>query len=442
MDHRITTRNGAPIRDRQYVLYWMTASRRASWNFALQHAADIARSLDKPLLVYEPLACDYQWACDRFHQFVLDGMHDNAEHFRGKGVGYIADLTPERRLLKLARKACCVVTDDWPCLFLPRMVTAAAHLLDVRLDMVDSNGLFPMRATDRLFLTAASFRRFLDKREPDPPPLADPLKGLAKMDRCELPTVKLSDLPIDHDVKPTSLKGGPRQAQRVLKHFHSKLEAGYADDRNVPDLNATSGLSPYLHFGHISAHEIAATVKSPEFLDQLRTWREIGFNFCVHRKDYDKYDSLQPWAKKTLADHANDPREHLYTLEQFEQAQTHDELWNAAQNQLVREGIIHNYLRMLWGKKILEWTKSPREALAVMIELNNKYALDGRDPNSYCGIFWILGRYDRAWGPERKVFGKIRYMTSANTRRKTKVREYIQKYGSNNQTLFHRSSDA
>jgi deoxyribodipyrimidine photo-lyase len=165
------------------------------------------------------------------------------------------------------------------------------------------------------------------------------------------------------------------------------------------------------------------------FMDQLMTWREIGFNMCVRHRNYTKFESLPDWAQQTLDEHASDVRPYVYSLEEFENAQTHDPLWNAAQRQLVREGRIHNYLRMLWGKKILHWTETPRQALKVMIELNNKYALDGRDPNSYSGIMWVLGRYDRAWGPERPIFGKIRYMTSESTQSKFHVKQYIRKYG-------------
>ncbi len=164
------------------------------------------------------------------------------------------------------------------------------------------------------------------------------------------------------------------------------------------------------------------------FLDEVITWRELGYNMCWQRDDYDQYESLPTWAQKTLSEHAKDHRSHVYSLDECEAAATHDELWNAAQRQLTSEGSIHNYLRMLWGKKILQWSASPREALDVMIELNNKYALDGRNPNSYSGIFWVLGRYDRAWGPERPIFGKIRYMTTENTARKVKVKDYVKKY--------------
>jgi deoxyribodipyrimidine photo-lyase len=159
------------------------------------------------------------------------------------------------------------------------------------------------------------------------------------------------------------------------------------------------------------------------------TWRELGFNMCRYRDDYDSYESLPDWARATLDEHTADPRPYLYTPDEFEAAETHDPLWNAVQRQLVREGIIHNYLRMLWGKKILEWSPTPRDALRTMIELNNKYALDGRDPNSYSGVFWVLGRYDRPWGPVRPVFGRIRYMTSKNTARKVRLKKYMERFG-------------
>jgi deoxyribodipyrimidine photo-lyase len=164
------------------------------------------------------------------------------------------------------------------------------------------------------------------------------------------------------------------------------------------------------------------------FLDQLITWRELGYQFCLRRDDYDRFDGLPPWAQATLLDHTADPRPYLYSRQELETGQTHDPLWNSAQMQLVREGRLHNYLRMLWGKKILQWSASPQQALATMIELNDYYALDGCDPNSYSGIGWVLGRFDRAWGPQRAVFGKIRYMSSRNTARKVAVDQYIARY--------------
>jgi deoxyribodipyrimidine photo-lyase len=240
-----------------------------------------------------------------------------------------------------------------------------------------------------------------------------------------------------------------------MKHFFETGFSHYSTERNEPEKDGQSGLSPYLHFGYVSVREIFAEVARREkwtpaklavrpngsrhgwwnmsanaegFLDEIITWREVGYNFCSHSDKYDDYDSLPDFAKKTLREHARDERPHLYSLEELEAGQTYDALWNAAQMQLVREGRIHNYLRMLWGKKILEWSKSPKDALKALIQLNNKYGLDGRDPNSYSGIFWCLGRYDRPWGPGRPIFGKIRYMSSDNTVRKVRVKNYIKKY--------------
>ena len=217
----------------------------------------------------------------------------------------------------------------------------------------------------------------------------------------------------------------------------------------------TSGLSAYLHFGHVSPHLILARLATKEgwtvddisestagkregwwgmsasaeaFLDQLCTWRELGLNNCAHDPAYARFESLPDWAQATLAEHESDEREHLYDLDDFENTRTHDDLWNAAQNHLRAEGIMPNYLRMLWGKKILHWSRNAREALDIMVELNNKYALDGRNPNSYSGILWTLGKFDRPWGPERPIFGKVRYMTSDNTRRKIKVDEYLARW--------------
>ncbi len=462
----------------RYVLYWMIANRRPHYNFALQHAVATARRLGKPLVVLEALRVGYRWASDRHHAFIIDGMADNQQSFAQGPVTYYPYVEPtpgagSGLLAALAADACSVVTDDYPAFFLSRMVQAAGSRLSVRLEAVDSNGLLPMAVANRAHLTAYAFRRFLQQELPDHLdefPVAYPLKGARLSGRArirqeirkrwptvpDLPRVDLSRLPIDHSVGGTGIRGGRRAGLERLDAFLDTALPRYAEGSKRTDDTGTSHLSPYLHYGHVSTHEIVARLFqreswSPEklarrangkrqgwwglsepleaFLDQLVTWRELGFNACRFRPDYDKYESLPPWAQETLDQHADDPRPHAYSLEQFEQAKTHDPLWNAAQRQLVREGRIHNYLRMLWGKKILHWSRSPRTALQVMLELNNKYALDGRDPNSYSGIFWVLGRYDRPWGPEREIFGKIRYMTSENTARKFDVKPYLARYG-------------
>jgi deoxyribodipyrimidine photo-lyase len=278
----------------------------------------------------------------------------------------------------------------------------------------------------------------------------------------------IAEMPIDHSVGVVEQRGGATAAKRKLRKFLNEQVANYSVAANNPDADSRSGLSPYLHFGHISPHELFHELMrrerwSPEklalkargqrngwwgvspgaeaWLDQFVTWRELGYNMASHRADYGCYESLPDWARATLKKHAAAPREHIYTLDEFSAAATHDPLWNAAQTQLTREGRIHNYLRMLWGKKILEWTASPQEALDLMIELNNRFALDGRDPNSYSGIFWVLGRYDRPWGPERPVYGTVRYMSSRNTRKKLHVEEYLRIYGARgaNQMDLHPS---
>ena len=482
---RVRALNDHDLRpDGEHVLYWMTAARRSTWNHALDRALAHARALGRPLIVLEALGCRHAWANDRSHRWLLQGMADNARAFGNTPVlhhAWVERRPGEGRGLveALADGACVVVGDDWPSLGLPRLQTAAARRLDVRFEVVDANGLLPMREPERVFTTAHSFRRFLQGRLADLltlRPAADPLRGLglprarlpaevARRWPAETPEALLSpglpgEIDIDHGVPPVAEVGGPRSARQALTRFLDGSPSGagleaYADDRNHPDHEATSGFSPWLHFGHLSAQEVVQAVLDREggvpddlprtgrgdragwwglsasaeaFLDQLVTWRELGFNMAAQRPDHDRWESLPAWARETLDVHSADERERLYTLEEFEQAGTHDELWNAAMRQLRVSGRMHNYLRMLWGKQILAWTRDPREALAVMFELNNRWALDGRDPNSTSGICWTLGRYDRAWGPERPVFGKIRYMTSRNTRRKLRVSAYLDRW--------------
>ncbi|MEW6338777.1 MAG: deoxyribodipyrimidine photolyase [Acidobacteriota bacterium] len=480
---RVRTANRSAIRqDAAFVLYWMVAARRVRSNFALQHAAAHAAALGRPLVVLEALRCGYRWASDRLHRFVIEGMADNERALTGRGVTYLPYVEPahgegQGLLEALAAHACVVVTDAYPAFFLPRMIESAAARLPVSLDVVDSNGLLPLAATDVAFPSAYAFRRVLQARLPahlDETPAPDPLEGVTLPALAGLPaevlrrwpaaplgggvgeTPDLGRLPIDHSVAPVEgVSGGSRAGRRVLERFVAQRLPHYASRRNDPDpeREVGSGLSPYLHFGHVGAHEVFSAVAATEgwsderlgrsaagkragwwgmsepaeaFLDQLVTWRELGFTFCAARDDHEEYDSLPPWARATLERHAGDPRPRSYTPESLDAAETHDPIWNAAQRQLRRRGTIHNYLRMLWGKKILEWSPSPRAALETMIELNNRYALDGRDPNSSSGILWCLGRFDRPWGPERPIFGTVRYMSSDNTARKLDLRAYLE----------------
>jgi deoxyribodipyrimidine photo-lyase len=479
---RIRAVNGAPPDPHgRHVLYWMTSTRRVRWSFALDRSAEWCRALGRPLLVLEALRAGYPGASDRLHAFVLPGIAENARALAEAGVAAHAYVEPApgegRGLLEaLAADACVVVTDDFPSFFLPRMLAAAAGRLRVRLEAVDSNGLLPMRAATAVFPTAHAFRRFLQRELPahlGQLPSAEPLgrtglAGAAVPDAVarrwpaapaallRADPAALASLPIDHAVPPAEgARGGGAAGRATLRAFVAERLDRYLE-RSHPDAEASSGLSPWLHFGQVSAHEVFRAIARREgwtpaqlgserrgakegfwgmsppaeaFLDELVTWRELGFNMLSRRPEAAvEWASLPPWAIRTLEAHAADRREVVYDRRALEEARTHDEVWNAAQAQLRREGRIHNYLRMLWGKKILEWSASPREALATTIALNDRWALDGRDPSSASGIFWCLGRYDRPWGPERPIYGTIRYMSSDATRRKLRMKAWLRRF--------------
>jgi deoxyribodipyrimidine photo-lyase len=466
--------------ERDYVLYWATCARRTRWSFALQHAARLSQELGRPLLVLEALRVGYEHASDRLHAFILQGMQENVARADAAGVTWLPYVEPEaahgRGLLSaLAARACVVITDEPTTFFLPRMLRAAAARIDARLEVVDGAGVLPRVATDRAFPTAHSFRRHLQRVLPEhlgKRPVAEPLAGLdaprarvsdeiaerwprASAGLLSADRTSLASLPIDHDVSPVELDGGAPEGEKVLARFLAGRLARY-DQRSHPDEESASGLSPWLHFGHISPHEVVHSVLEHEgwtpdraarnangsrsgywglppaiegFLDEMITWRELGNTWAWHRPDdHAEYSSVPDWARQSLAQHAQDEREYLYTRAQLEAAETHDEVWNAAQRQLLREGRIDNYPRMLWGKNVLAWSRTPEEAAVTLKALNDRWAIDGRDANSYSGIYWVFGRHDRAWGPERPVFGKVRYMTSANTKRKLRMRRWLERF--------------
>ena len=483
--NRLYPQNDRPIDpNRQFILYWMTSARRLQRNFALQRAVHHAATLRKPLVILEALRCGYPHASDRLHAFVLQGMREHASALAKGAVRYYPYVEPAEGAGKglvaaLAAHAAVVVTDWYPAFFLPRMIVSAARQVDCALEAVDTNGLLPVSAAGRAIPMAHGFRAHLQRtlREelrhwPEEAPLdALPHVRPARIDpaitarwpaatTAVLRGETLEALPIDHSVKPVAFSGGTAGARARLEDFVAHKLTHYADGHNQPEQDFTSRLSPWLHFGHISAHEIFERVMSREkwtsrklgtgargareswwntsastesFLDELITWRELAFNTAAFLPGFDRYQTLPAWARHTLEAHRRDRRQHVYSLEQFEKAATHDPLWNAVQRQLTRHGWFHGYMRMLWGKKILEWTRRPEDALAVMEHLMNKYSLDGRDPNSWAGFAWVLGRYDRPW-PEREIFGTVRYMSSANTAKKLRVKQYLKDYGDSNQS--------
>ena len=474
---RIECLSARPINpEGAYVLVWMVCARRASWSWMLQYARERAEELGLPLLVLEALRAAYPWASPRFHQFVIDGMRDNQAAMEAAGVAYYPYVEVEpgegRGLLEsLARDAAWVVTDYKPGFFQDRMQQAFAARSPCRVDRIDDNGLLPLEASGRAWPTAHGLRRHLQRVLPDhlsTVPDPDPFAGSSLPRLTSLPQAATSRWPMLTDARAAAsiarlsgpdvvegVSGGSVAASGQWTQFLRGGLRRYDTDRNLTSSEGTSRLSAALHFGHISSAQLVHDLLDAEgwtpsslaenvrgsrtgwwgvspaaegFLDQVITWRELGHIFCHHVPDYDRWETLPAWAINTLEVHADDPRPEVYTMEELDQAATADPVWNAAQNQLREEGRIHNYLRMLWGKKVLQWSPHPREALATLIELNNRYALDGRDPNSYSGIFWCFGRFDRAWGPERPIFGKVRYMTSENTRRKFKLNPYLARW--------------
>ncbi len=437
---RIHERNRMPINPRGgYVLYWMQQSQRLHWNHALEYAVQKANELRLPVLVVFGLTAHYPEANLRHYTFLIEGLIDVAEDAPRRGVRFVVrEGSPAEVCLNFAKDAALVVMDagylriqrQWrervaensPCLcveveavwFVSSREEYAAATLRPKIHRYLRQFLIPLEQVPVAICPTTR------GDELSPPTTAQELRGL------------LTLLPVDRSVSPSpTAHGGTKRALMLFSEFVEKKLPVYHERRNDPAEDLGSGLSPYLHFGQISplyvALEVARHNDSPgaaAFLEQLIVRRELSFNFVTHNPRYDSYDCLAHWARQTLALHAADPRPALYTLEDFELAQTHDPIWNTCQQELVAFGTMHNYMRMYWGKKIIEWSRSPEEAFAVALYLNNKYQLDGRDPNSFAGVAWCFGQHDRPW-PERPIFGKVRYMNEAGLRRKFDVQRYI-----------------
>ena len=441
LDARVRRVNEAGVNaEGRYVLYECRHNRRIAANHALGFAAGLANRLGVPLLVFESLGCDYPYASDRLHAFVLEGAAETAAHLHKLGAGYVFELRRKKgersRIGELESSAAALVVDDFPGERRESAVAAYA---------VDSSCVVPAHSIEKRMYAAYALRprihrllpQFLKPapdvklekrfREPVPAMHTEVKKGSAAevAASCE----------IDHTVAPsTSFRGGRAQAEKRLETFLEQRLSRYAGEKNEPSAHATSELSPYLHAGYISALEVALAVRdyaaqhklmADEFLEEVIVRRELAFNFAWHARRTDSLEELPDWARESIHKHRKDRRDPAYSREQFEQAATYDSLWNATQKELLLRGKIHGYYRMYWGKKIVEWSKSAAEALATMIHLNDRYALDGQDPNTYGNILWCFGLHDRPW-PERPVFGTIRSMVRTGMERKTDVAAYIQ----------------
>jgi deoxyribodipyrimidine photo-lyase len=443
---RIERLNTRTAKDRDYVLYWMQAAQRADDNHALEHAIAVANDRGKPLWVCFSLTDDYPEANLRHYAFMLDGLRQVETALAKRRIPFVVlKGSPDAAVINLARRADTVIVDEGYLRVQRKWRKTAAETIDCPLDEVTTNLIVPVEAaSDKENFSAGTLRprirRQLDKflMPLTPLKLKKTALYLAIPGRIDLsdPTL-LTTLKLDTSVPPSPFfTGGADQARKRLNAFIEHKLDRYALDRNDPLLDCQSNLSPYLHFGQISPLTVALAALDTDspgkesFLEELIIRRELSHNFVYYNPAYDEFDkALPPWALRTLNLHAKDKRGTRYTLEQLETAQTHDPAWNAAQLEMTLTGKMHNYMRMFWGKKLLEWTKSPRQGFDWALYLNNKYELDGRDPNGYAGVAWCFGKHDRAWA-ERPVFGKIRYMNAAGLKRKFNIDAYIQSINS------------
>ncbi|MBX3294476.1 MAG: deoxyribodipyrimidine photo-lyase [Acidobacteria bacterium] len=445
LNEKETNRNG------RYVLYWMQMFKRTSHNHALIWAIRKANELKLPLVVYEGLKYYYPWASDRLHTFILEGVEEKRREFERLGIRYIFYLqkdesSPKNTVAKLARDAALIVTDDFPCFIIPGHNRRIAKRAEIAVHAVDSNGIIPMSKFEKEEYAAYTIRPKIKKLLPSYlKPFAEETveKDSTNIDiDASFETVVTADgiaelvsqSDIDHSVKPSPVyHGGTANGRERLMKFVEEILPDYDNARNKPDRDGSSRLSAYLHFGFLSPLEIALAVQDADapqeskdaYLEELIVRRELSYNMTRHNPKYESLAALPDWVHKTMRAHADDEREVTYTLEELEASQTHDELWNACQREMVLTGEMHNYVRMLWGKNVIAWSRSYEEAFETLVHLNNKYCLDGRNPNSYAGILWCFGKHDRPW-MERPVFGQIRYMTSGSTGRKFDSKKYIQ----------------
>jgi deoxyribodipyrimidine photo-lyase len=428
----------------------MQMFKRTSHNHALVWAIRKANELKLPLVVYEGLKYYYPWASDRLHTFILEGVEEKRKEFERLGIRYVFYLqkdetSPKNTVATLAKDAALIVTDDFPCFIIPEHNWRIAERSRIAVHAVDSNGVIPMSKFEKEEYGAYTIRPKVKKI------LSNYLKSFAE-ETVEIDSTALdvdcpetiataatirnlvSECDIDHSVKPSPIyHGGTANGRARLKKFVDEILPEYDRARNKPERDGSSRLSSYLHFGFLSPLEIAMAVQdadAPEeskdaYLEELIVRRELSYNMTRFNPNYDSLRALPAWAHETMREHAADSRQFNYTLDELEAGETHDELWNASQREMVATGEMHNYVRMLWGKNVIAWTPSYEVAFETLVHLNNKYCLDGRNPNSYAGILWCFGKHDRPW-MERPVFGKMRYMTTGSTGKKFDSKKYIE----------------
>lgn len=420
-------------------------------NPALDIAIQAANILSLPVVVYFSVIPNYPNANLRHYHFMSQGLRDVADEAAERGVTFILRRHPDNSLEAFLEEveAALLIGDENPCREPERWRRVLARRLRLPFWTVDADVVVPSAVFGRSFFLLHHFRPHLEAALPRfLVPLANTKPLHAFKPRKAIPAYPVDQditagfTRLDRTIGPVdTFKGGSREALRRLRHFVQHGLATYETRRNHPEDDGTSRLSPYLHFGHISPLTIALAVEAAantgsissearkRFLDQVIGWRELSVLFVKYNPDYDSWECAEPWARKTLLEHAADPRPHVYSFEQLERGETADDLWNAAQHQMVSTGWMHNYLRMYWAKKIFEWAPDPARAYEWAVTLNDRYELDGRDPNGYAGIAWsIVGKHDRPWF-NRPVFGLIRPMSGTAIAKKFDAAAYIRQYG-------------
>ena len=430
---RIKILNEKLIRKGRYVFYWMQASQRTEYNHALEYAVLRANELLQPIVVFFGITDHFPEGNERHYSFMLEGLGEVKRSLERRGIRLVVQhRSPDLGIVSIAREASLVIVDRGYLKVQKEWRNSAAQRLHCPLIQVESDVIVPVEeASPKEEYAAATLRPKINKKLKrflvplkEAEPFTDSLSldfgsfDIEDIDRA------ISKLPVDRSVKKVNgFRGGTEVAKRYLQIFlEGKLDR-YPELRNDPNLDSLSNMSPYLHFGQISPLYIALKTletRSPgqeAFLEELIVRRELSMNFVFYNERYDSLDSVPEWSKKTLRAHQKDKRPYVYPLQELESAQTHDLYWNAAQKEMVFKGKMHGYMRMYWGKKILEWSKTPEEAFRTALYLNNKYELDGRDPNGFTGVAWCFGKHDRPWG-ERSIFGNIRYMNDKGLKRK------------------------
>lgn len=444
-EDRVQVLADRPVGDGRRVVYWMQQSQRAEDNHALEYAVQQANELGLPLVVVFGLMADYPEANLRHYVFMLEGLGEVKRALARRGIAFAAQRgSPQEVALRWVEGAALLVTDRGYLRHQKAWRAEVAKHAGTRVVQVETEVVVPVAVTSTKAEHAARTIRpkihdhldaFLVDLATTPLETSDLSSSEVGLD-LDAPEAMARSFGVDDSVLPVSplYPGGTTQAKRTLRAFIDQKLLGYQENRNQPQTDFVSHMSKYLHFGQISPVYVARRViesGAPQrerdgYIEELIVRRELAINFVEYTEKYDSYACIPGWARETLGRHAEDPREHVYDEAELVAGETHDPYWNAAMKEMRETGYMHNYMRMYWGKKILEWTEDPEEAFDRTLRINNRFFVDGRDPNSFTGVAWCYGVHDRGW-QERPVFGKVRYMNANGLKRKADPEAYVAK---------------